>query len=501
MSLRSRLALIALTYLVIFFVGAAAIILSLRAWSEDLDERRDLLTAGRLVAQLEAAYLKQQVGHRAYALTGDEVSLEAYQTGRADALTITAELDELATARPALGAGTTAVREAGETWNEQIAEPVVTARQENDLDGAQTLLAAEGGSELFQGLADQLESFGSSVENGLETVTERAEDRRVTLVTVLVVKLVTLLGFTILVGWLSRRWILNPINGIATATKRVMGGEQVPIEVEGPPELVSVARAVDDMQRTISDQRDDAVRARESIEQNALLAMQMRTELTSAMGEYPPGWTVSASLRSAEGIVAGDCYDVSLLSPTEISVIVLDIAGHGALAAMSAFKCKELLKAALRSGYEPGESLMWLSEQDHGLRDSFFTAVIVTVDTTTALCQYANAGHPPPVVAEPDGSIRLLKPTGPLFGMAEPGWTTATCSIALGASLTLFTDGLTEARADDGGFYGEDRIAGVLGELSECDAEHIMKRLLEDLSAFRPGRLADDVTVAVVCHA
>ena len=94
--------------------------------------------------------------------------------------------------------------------------------------------------------------------------------------------------------------------------------------------------------------------AREAIEQSAILAVQVRSALASDLGDYPDGWTMAAGLRAAEGVVAGDCYDVALISPTTIGIIVLDIAGHGAQSAIAALKCKELLKAALRSDLEPG---------------------------------------------------------------------------------------------------------------------------------------------------
>ena len=43
---------------------------------------------------------------------------------------------------------------------------------------------------------------------------------------------------------------------------------------------------------------------------------------------------MAAGLRAAEGIVAGDCYDVALVSPTTIGIVVLDIAGHGVQSAI-----------------------------------------------------------------------------------------------------------------------------------------------------------------------
>ena len=167
---------------------------------------------------------------------------------------------------------------------------------------------------------------------------------------------------------------------------------------QGPPELKQVAVAVDEMQRTISQQRDDAIRAREAIEQSAILAVQVRSELASDLGDYPEGWTMAAGLRPAEGVVAGDCYDVALLSPTTIGVVVLDIAGHGAQSAIAALKCKELLKAALRSDLEPGAALTWLSEQEHGLGDLFLTAFLAVIDTDSRQ-GYVRQRRPPPRAA------------------------------------------------------------------------------------------------------
>ena len=501
-SLRSRLRLAALTYLVIFFVGAIAIVASLTSWSRELDERRDLLRMARLAAELDGTYPGQLYGVRGYARSGDQDLRDLYTDSAAESRSTTAELAAVVAKRPTLATAFTDMVDAADRWTLEVAEPLIAARDVGDDATVGARLAADDADgEQFNALQARITAFADSIDRRAATVGERAEFERQRLVIIIAAKLVTLLAFTGLLAWLTQRWIIRPTRQIADATKQVLAGEHVRVAVEGPIELVEVAQAVDDMQRTIIEQRDEAVRARESVEQNALLAVQMRTELASSMGEYPAGWSVSTSLRAAEGLVAGDSYDVSLLSPDEISVVVLDIAGHGALAAISAFKCKELIKAALRSGYSPGESLMWLTDQELGLGNSFFTAVVAIVDTSSAVCQYANAGHPPPVLIGEDGTVQLLEPTGPLFGLVEPGWTTRECKIARGASLTIFTDGLIEARSDDGVFYGEERLAALLAQMGECDADNIMKRLLEDLAAFQPGRVADDVTVAVVCHA
>ena len=243
------------------------------------------------------------------------------------------------------------------------------------------------------------------------------------------------------------------------------------------------------------------MRAREAIEQNTVLALQIRTELTSDLGDYPDGWTVAAGLRPAEGVVAGDCYDVGLIGPHEIGVIVIDISGHGALAAVAAFKCKELLKAALRSDLEPGACLEWLTSQDLGLDDRFFTAFVATIDTRSGACRYANAGHPPALVVADGGATTLLSPTGPLFGYGRPGWRTEQVDVEPQSVLSVYTDGLTETRDEAGLFYGEERLTESLGRMRCEQADAVVDGVLADLTEFKPGRLADDVTLVVLCHA
>ena len=121
---------------------------------------------------------------------------------------------------------------------------------------------------------------------------------------------------------------------------------------------------------------------------------------------------MAAGLRAAEGIVAGDCYDVSLISPTTIAVIVLDIAGHGAESAVAALKCKELLKAALRSGLEPGASVSWLSEQEHGLGSSSSPRSSRSSTLRAAEAAMGTPGHPHASCAT-GASLERLGPTGP----------------------------------------------------------------------------------------
>ena len=226
--------------------------------------------------------------------------------------------------------------------------------------------------------------------------------------------------------------------------------------------------------------------------------MQVRSELAGDLGDYPGGWTMAAGLRAAEGIVAGDCYDVSLISPTTIAIVVLDIAGHGAQSAVATLKCKELLKAALRSGLEPGTSLSWLSEQEHGLGELFLTASHRGPRHCERPRRLREHGTTRTTILATGGSLERLGPTGPIVGpFVRDLAYRVDGRHAGGGKLIIYTDGLVEARDHGRAFYGETRLLDLLLSLDCREAQPVVDRILSDLDDFHPGRLADDVTIVV----
>jgi hypothetical protein len=98
------------------------------------------------------------------------------------------------------------------------------------------------------------------------------------------------------------------------------------------------------------------------VEQSAAVVLTLRSELEPDVGKVPDGWTVAGTLRAAEGVVAGDCYDLFVTRQGDIALIVVDIAGHGATEGILALRCKEVLRTLLMSGAEPGDALETTAE-------------------------------------------------------------------------------------------------------------------------------------------
>jgi serine phosphatase RsbU (regulator of sigma subunit) len=330
------------------------------------------------------------------------------------------------------------------------------------------------------------------------------EDRLDDLRTQLNITIGAVLGMafmTTLVGaFLVRRWVTRPLRRVARAVRSARAGKVGVIPPHGPPEIADLARDVDTMRLQMNRALYDALRARETIEQSASVVLQLRSELAADVEDLPDGWTVAAQLQSAEGIVAGDCYDVIKLSGSSLGLVVVDISGHGAVPGILALRCKELLRAGLRNGLEPDEALRWAAEQLDDLgEEMFLSAFVGVVDLHTGDVHYASAGHPPALLCSPTRTIEL-EPTGPIVGPFAGPWQRTTAGLDPGDTLAVYTDGLVEVRNEQQEEFGLQRLTDLVCG-SWCDeADVIAKRCVDEIGSFAPGRLRDDVTVVLLCR-
>ena len=490
---RAVLGRIAIGYVLVLAVGLASSALAFAAWDRSLNERRSALITITSVEELRVAFSDQESGVRGYVLTGDPSFLAPFESGRSTGLLAVEDIRRRGAGDDRILGPLRAALSAGESWRTEIALPNIATRGTGALS-SETLV---DGKESFDRVRDRLLELNAAVERVGSRADARAQRERNTAIAIAVATLLAALAVTIAGSLAVGRWLVTPMRALRDAVADPMPLARMPDG--GPKELRDVAGAVDLLRVTIFTQRDDAERARATLEQTATLAAQVSAGLSGEVGDFPEGWSVAAELQPAEGIVAGDSFDVTLLGPELIGVVLIDIAGHGAGSAVTALRCKELLKAALRSRYSAGAALAWLGEHDHGLTDgNFLTAFVATIDTRTGLCRYANAGHPAAVCTNGEEQV-LLRPTGPLFGpLAGATWSTAEVSLVHGALLVAYTDGLTESRGVEHGFYGNDRLVSLLSDPPDGGADEILSAISADLAEYSPGTRADDVTVIVI---
>lgn len=108
-------------------------------------------------------------------------------------------------------------------------------------------------------------------------------------------------------------------------------------------------------------------------------------------------------------------------------------------------------------------------------------------------------GHSAPVLLKSDGSIRKIRCSDRALGVFEDAnLTEQEARLALGNALVLYTDGVTEARAPDGTFYGEKRLASLLRSSVGLDASTLAARIEGAALDFQENDLRDDVAVLVL---
>ena len=498
MLLRRRLLLLFVARLAGTLISAGvAGVLSRQRDTVQERERRAVL-AREQVAQLATAYTDQETGERGYVLTGEESFLEPYNTGLRVASRLTRSLRSDSHERELLAPLATAVTSATR-WRMLAAEPEIALRRAGDTEAAAAAIA--GGQSLFDELRTRLDRLAKIATNAAQDATNELDDTRLGITAMVVLVFVIAGSGTLVAAWLIRRWITRPIDALAREVRRIRAGVlDSPLRSTGPPEIAWLASDIDAMRRRIDSQRAEAERSRLAVEQSAAVVLELRSQLEPDIGELPGGWTVAAQLRAAEGVVAGDCYDLLRIKDHHLALMVIDIAGHGATEGILALRCKELLRASLASDREPGDALAAAAAQlDDMGPEVFLTAFVAVIDTANGHVRYANAGHPPAFVVGSDRASQL-GPTGPLVGLLSREWATAGATIRPGDSLCAYTDGLIEIRNGSGEFFGPDRLVGLL-QVGACDeAPMVVKRCLDEVELFAPGQMRDDATIVILCR-
>ncbi|MEU6476563.1 GAF domain-containing SpoIIE family protein phosphatase [Streptomyces sp. NPDC047017] len=154
--------------------------------------------------------------------------------------------------------------------------------------------------------------------------------------------------------------------------------------------------------------------------------------------------------------VGGDWYDAFPLPDGSAVLAIGDVVGHDLAAAVRMGQLRNMLRAlAYDSGDDPAGVMRRLDGVMQGLTGiELVTAVIARLETRPTgpwRLHWTNAGHPPPLLAQPDGRTFLLEEGhAPILGV-DPGLRreTATAELPPGSTLLLYTDGLVERPGED----------------------------------------------------
>ncbi|MEV6977414.1 SpoIIE family protein phosphatase [Kitasatospora sp. NPDC093806] len=263
-------------------------------------------------------------------------------------------------------------------------------------------------------------------------------------------------------------------------------------------------------------------RAAVGLQRSLLPPSEAETTAVSTTSAYLPTDTASG--------IGGDWFDVIPLSSARVALVAGDVVGHGLAASATMGRLRTAVRTLADLDLEPDELLVHLDDlvaqlmveaerpdadgSTAALSTGYpeavpfgATCVYAVYDPVSRRCAMASAGHPPPAVAAPDGTVGYVpvRP-GPPLGVSGLPFEVTEVELAPDSLLALYTDGLLLGYDDDldegmaelarrlaepTGPAGPSGRSGPSGP-SASPLRELGRRLVADLPAHR---LTDDVTL------
>jgi sigma-B regulation protein RsbU (phosphoserine phosphatase) len=195
--------------------------------------------------------------------------------------------------------------------------------------------------------------------------------------------------------------------------------------------------------------------------------------------------------------IGGDFFDAWEASH-RLHFMLGDVSGHSTSSALLMAVSKGILHSLGHTLSSPGEIVRTANRMicdivsDSGM---FLSLVYGIFDRAAGTLEMVSAGHNPVFLAG-GGTVATIEATGAVIGWdADDAWDTCRLEFASGASLVLYTDGLTEAKNEAGEEFGEERLVALLDAAAP---EQLVARIHRQVEEFSDGAFADDLTMFIM---
>lgn len=203
--------------------------------------------------------------------------------------------------------------------------------------------------------------------------------------------------------------------------------------------------------------------------------------------------------------LSGDLYFWIKISPHEYGFILIDVSGHGVHAALVSMAMRSLFPGLLKRVKEPGKIAKELNQHMLTMFEkfsnhnryvtSYFTAIILTINTENQTISYVNAGHQPGFLLEDNQYKELASSMIPIGLIDNPLIESGTIRYKAPARLLLFTDGLTEVPYSNH-INRLEKVKKDFIKLADKDEHLMLKRLVEDRK--NDSKVFDDICAVAI---
>ena len=241
-------------------------------------------------------------------------------------------------------------------------------------------------------------------------------------------------------------------------------------------------------------------RQEKRLERDLALARELQFRL---LPQAPPDLAnleVAAKFSPARAI-GGDLYDFVDYSLSRFAMVIGDVSGKGAPAAIYAALVSGILRS--HAPIEPGPAEMLsavnFSLGERRIEGQFVSIIFALWDDSNLTLQVANSGLPRPLYCH-DGKIEVIEATGlPLGLFDDADYDEFTFHAKPGDMFVFFSDGILDARNQAGDMFGRRKVEEIVAKSCEFSADWVVDSLFKAVAEHAAGvETFDDQTVVAI---
>jgi sigma-B regulation protein RsbU (phosphoserine phosphatase) len=238
----------------------------------------------------------------------------------------------------------------------------------------------------------------------------------------------------------------------------------------------------------------------QQLERDISMAREVQLRLLPATAPAHPHADMAVRFLPARTI-GGDLYDFLDYGPNQTAIVLGDVSGKAAPAALFAALVSGIMRSAAHQQFQPAAMLATLNDALQERRvDSQYVAMLFAVwNDQNQTLQVANSGAVQPIFCR-GGESHPIRAEG--FPLAMfPGATYDEFSVATepGDVIVFVSDGILDAENEMEEMYGDERLASVMCGQRAHSADQIADAVLADVTRFQNGHdRFDDETIIVL---
>lgn len=323
----------------------------------------------------------------------------------------------------------------------------------------------------------------------------------------LVISIIFVLVLFFLLGMVVRTNIrfTRPISRVANNLRSLNGNQSNTAAVD---DVLLIQRTVDALQNQVefyTQNLEKSSAIAKKLEKDIQVAKQLqRNILPKNTGEISQReeFLIYADSEAVFEI-GGDFYDYFLLDSNHLMFVIADIAGKGIPASLFTIFTHTLLRTIAKPELSASEIINRLNNKliENNISDLFVTMILGVLNTETGVVEFSNAAHNMPLLIKENGEIKELPDTHgiPLGIYANRDYESSTLQLEPSDQLLFYTDGLMDAKDENGMSFSLDVLRYNLMGAWFKDPREIVTKIQHDMQSFRgTADPVDDMTLMVL---